>query len=245
MNRRTHTPEPLALGETNSVSRIRAKFAAMGIDPGRPVADTPAAIPALEAAHERIPSRYQQATISDPRVSQWVDEVVERSSAPHTAGRREVATGPSLLLLGATGVGKTHEAFAAIRALIATGIVVRWESVTAADLYAEMRPRQGVDPEWMLRRLARIPVLHLDDLGAATTTRWTEELTYRLINHRYNRELPTLITSNLAPARTPSMPAEQPVLREQIGDRVASRLVGMCQQIAMTGPDRRRTRTSA
>ncbi|MCY0931507.1 ATP-binding protein [Streptomyces sp. H27-H1] len=240
MTRRTHTAAPQTLGETTSVNRLRARFTAMGVDASRPVADTPAAIPALEAAQSRIPSRYRQATVSDPRVRQWVDDVAANATAPTAGGRREVSTGPSLLLLGATGVGKTHEAIAAIRTLIATGIVVRWESITAADLYGEMRPRQGVDPEWMLRRLVRIPVLHLDDLGAATTTRWTEELTYRLINHRYNRELPTLITSNLAPVRTTSMPPDQPVLREQIGDRVASRLVGMCRQIAVTGTDRRR-----
>lgn len=247
MTRRFDTSGPHKLGTAAAAVARRwpARFAELGIDPDRPLADTPAGIPALEAAQQRIPSRYQKATVSDPRVRQWVDDVTANATAPTTGGRREVSTGPSLLLLGATGVGKTHEAFGALRALIATGIVVRWESITAADLYADMRPSAGVDPEWMMRRLVRIPLLHLDDLGAATTTRWTEELTYRLINWRYNRELPTLITSNLAPVRTATMPAEQPVLREQIGDRVASRLAGMCQQIAMSGPDLRRTRTSA
>ncbi len=50
---------------------------------------------------------------------------------------------------------------------------------------------------------------------------WTEELTYRLINQHSIHQLPTLVTSNL--------PISD--LRAQIGDRVASRLAGMCEQV--------------
>ncbi|MFD2683746.1 ATP-binding protein [Streptomyces phyllanthi] len=145
-----------------------------------------------------------------------------------------MATGPSLLLIGPTGTGKTRQAYGAIRSLLGGGTGVHWQAVTAADLYADMRPRPGTDPEWMLRHLMRTPLLVLDDLGAARATEWTEELTYRLINHRYNFELPTVMTSNLTVGD----------LRMKLGDRVASRIAGMAEQVTFNGPDRRRNRTA-
>lgn len=96
-------------------------------------------------------------------------------------------------------------------------------------------PRAGHDGERELQTLARCPLLLLDDLGAAKTSEWTEELTYRLINHRYEHMLPTLITTNLP----------IPELRSALGDRVASRLAEMTERVILTGPDRRRTTPAA
>lgn len=107
---------------------------------------------------------------------------------------------------------------------------LRWEATTTADLHARLRPRAGHDAERDLQSLARSPLLLLDDLGAAKTSEWTEELTYRLINHRYEHLLPTLITTNLPTAE----------LRTTLGDRVASRLAEMTDRVVLTGPDRRR-----
>lgn len=78
-------------------------------------------------------------------------------------------------------------------------------------------------------------MLLLDDLGAAKTSEWTAELTYRLINHRYEHLRPTLITTNLPTAD----------LRTTLGDRIASRLAEMTQRVILTGPDRRRHRPQA
>ncbi len=102
-------------------------------------------------------------------------------------------------------------------------------------MHARLRPRAGHDGERELQTLTRCPLLLLDDLGAAKTSEWTEELTYRLINHRYEHMLPTLITTNLPTAE----------LRTALGDRVASRLAEMTERVVLTGPDRRRTAPAA
>jgi DNA replication protein DnaC len=106
---------------------------------------------------------------------------------------------------------------------------VDWLAVTAPDLYAQLRPRDGIDGESEFRRFADVPLLLLDDLGAAKNSEWTEEINYRLIGHRYAAMLPCLITSNVPVAQ----------LKAILGDRVASRLREMCQFVALTGPDRR------
>jgi DNA replication protein DnaC len=174
-----------------------------------------------------IPSRYQNATPTDPQVCAWVADVLARVTQPHFP---VVRRGPSLLLLGQTGTGKTHQAYGAIRALALSGAACSWKFVTAADAYARLRPRSQVDSEEEFRSLASVAVLVLDDLGAAKATEWTEEVNYRLINHRYEHELATLVTSNV--------PVGQ--LKAGLGDRVASRLVEMASRAVLTGPDRRR-----
>ncbi|MFI7337079.1 ATP-binding protein [Streptomyces sp. NPDC050085] len=220
---------------------MESKIAALGIDPALPLPETPEPLPALEAAQLRIPVEYRQALADHPAVLAWVRSITEAAVAPSRGGRGrlELTTGGSLLLHGSTGRGKTWQAFGAIRALTASGCAVRWHATTAADLYADMRPSAGVDPEYQMRHVMRIPLLLLDDLGAARTTEWTDELTYRLVNYRHNHRLPTLITTNLPPVRTANVPAGQPVLRDKVGDRVMSRLRGMCERIEFTGPDRR------
>ncbi|MBQ1156710.1 ATP-binding protein [Streptomyces sp. A73] len=136
-----------------------------------------------------------------------------------------------MLIAGPTGTGKTHQAFGAVRSLLAAGVRLRWQTVTAADLHASLRPRPGQDAEREIQTLGRCPLLVLDDLGAAKQSEWTEELTYRLINRRYTELLPTLITTNL--------PTD--ALRAAVGDRVASHLAEMTDRVVLSGNDRRRT----
>ncbi|MEV3857624.1 ATP-binding protein [Streptomyces sp. NPDC050095] len=233
--------DPQPLGGSRAVAWMESKLAALGIDPTLPLPETPEPLPALEAAQERIPVEYRAAVADHPAVLAWVRAISEAAAAPSRGGRGrlELTTGASLLLHGSTGRGKTYQAYGAIRALTAAGCAVRWHATTAADLYADMRPRAGVDPEWQMRHIMRVPLLLLDDLGAARTTEWTDELTYRLINHRYSHRLPMLITTNLPPLRTAQVPAGQPVLRDKLGDRVLSRLAGMCELVEVTGSDRR------
>jgi DNA replication protein DnaC len=213
-----------------AANRLAAILTARGIDPhAEPAAPEPEPPATLQLADARIPPRYRQALPGHPRVTAWADELT-RTARRGPGGTPGLATGPSLLITGPTGTGKTHQAYGAIRALLAAGVRLRWEATTAADLYAAQRPQQGNDPERQLWALARCPLLLLDDLGAAKQSPWTEELTYRLINHRYNQLLPTLVTTNLPVAD----------LRDAIGDRVASRLAEMTDRVILTGRDRRR-----
>ena len=171
---------------------------------------------AVEMTDKRIPPRFRHAAASHADVVAWCD-----SFGPDS---------PSLLILGRTGTGKTHQAIGAIRTLAAKGVTVGWHADTAPGLFASLRPREGVDTEAEFRKIATAPLLLIDDLGAAKVTEWTEEILYRLINDRYEAILPGLFTSNV--------PVDE--LRAALGDRVASRLTEMCQRIVLRGGDRRR-----
>lgn len=173
------------------------------------------------------PPRYRDAEATLPAVAAWADRALADNAA---AG--------ALLLTGQTGTGKTHEAYGALRR-IAAGGPDRFEvlCVNSADMYGRLRPSQVMGAaERELRRLSEVQYLLLDDLGTAKASEWVEEVTYRLINYRYNHCLPTVITSNL-PARDESGPD----LTDFVGARVASRLAEMVTSLVpMIGADRRR-----
>ncbi|WP_329553708.1 ATP-binding protein [Streptomyces sp. NBC_00696] len=234
---RTNNREPLPLGGTGTVDRLARILAARNIDPAAvtDLVDEPEPYSPLDALLAGMPPRYRAAVADHPQVLAWARDVAEAAVAPSPGARRQVTTGPSLLMAGVVGAGKTHQAYGAVRRLVQSGVGVRWRATTAADLYADLRPRPGVDSERELAAVSRCPLLIIDDLGAAKASEWVEEVTYRLINRRYNHMLPTLITTNLAIKD----------LRAHLGDRVTSRLAQMTTRVEFEPVDRRRLRTTA
>ncbi|WP_399890597.1 ATP-binding protein [Streptomyces sp. BBFR51] len=231
------TRDPQTLGSAGTLDRMARILAARNIDPAslEDLADEPEPFSPLEALSAGMPPRYREALADHPQVLAWARDVAAPAVAPSLGARRQVTTGPSLLMAGVVGAGKTHQAYGAIRLLVRMGLGVRWRATTAADLYADLRPRPGVDSERELAAVSRCPVLLIDDLGAAKTSEWVEEVTYRLINRRYNLMLPTLVTTNLAIKD----------LRACLGDRVTSRLAQMTDRVEFEPVDRRRHRAAA
>lgn len=177
---------------------------------------------------DRIPERYSGALTTEPAVCAWMADLT-RQALQSRRVTVAITTGPSLLVLGPTGTGKTHQAYGVIRGFDALGVRARWRVTTAADLYARLRPRHGVDSEAVFDDYAHASLLVVDDFGAAKNTEWTEDVNTRLVNHRYERVLPTLFTSNLTPAE----------LADRLGGRVSSRLKEMADRVVLKGSDRR------
>lgn len=184
---------------------------------------------ALNRWRTAVPHRYQQATAEHPSVQKWADRAA-----------LDIRDAGFLVLTGSIGTGKTHQAYGALRRIAEAG-PRRFEmlATTAPDMYGLLRP-QGSDKgsEHELKRLCRIPLLLLDDLGTEKLSEWTEEATYRIVNYRYNESLPLLITTNL-PVRAGESAAQDLVTR--LGERLASRLSQTATVVKLTGPDRRRT----
>ncbi|MFE9391646.1 ATP-binding protein [Streptomyces sp. NPDC006784] len=181
---------------------------------------------ALKRWQTAAPYRYRDATTTHPQVIAWADRAV-----------KDLRDAGFLLLTGPFGTGKTHNAYGALRRIAEAG-PDRYEiiALTAPDMYALLRPGgsdRGGEAE--LKRLTRVPLLLLDDLGTEKISEWTEEATYRLLNERYNECRPMIITSNLPP-HDPNGPD----LVAKLGERITSRLAQMTTVIPMNGNDRRR-----
>jgi DNA replication protein DnaC len=105
-----------------------------------------------------------------------------------------------LIITGGYGCGKTHLAAAIANAQVAAGNKVLF--VTAPDLLDHLRsafgPANGEDRDYDLRfdEVRNTPLLILDDLGIESPTPWAVEKLYQVLNHRYNAQLPTVITTN-------------------------------------------------
>lgn len=182
-----------------------------------------------EKCVKRIPAHYADATPDHPDVAGWVRSLTRLAAEQARAQNPVLRTGPSLLILGPVGTGKTYQAFGAIRALSHSGVLMSWRVETAADIYAQLRPRPRFDSEHEFRELAAVKLLVVDDLGAAKGSEWTEEVNYRLVNYRYEHQLPTIVTSNI----------RGPELSTNLGERAASRLREMSRLVVLVGADRR------
>lgn len=103
-----------------------------------------------------------------------------------------------LLLSGGFGVGKTHIAAAIGNEVIRSGGEALF--ILAPDLLDHLRasfaPNSPESYDELFDRLKNTPLLILDDLGAESSTPWAQEKLFQLLNHRYLRRLPTVITSN-------------------------------------------------
>ncbi len=235
-------PDPTTIGSNTVMDRMQRMLEARGLGhitagpiDDKPTPDEPGhpeyhrrqrtAI-ALQRWTTATPYRYRQAAAAHPDVVAWADRVIDDA---RTAG--------ILFLTGPFGTGKTHEAYGALRRIAETG-PDRFElmATTAPDMYALLRPggsERGA--EYELKRLTRIPLLLVDDLGTEKISEFTEEATYRLLNERYNHCRPLIITSNL-PASDPNGTD----LVDKVGARITSRLAQITTVVPMEGDDRRR-----
>ena len=126
-----------------------------------------------------------------------------------------------LTIFGSKGWGKTHLVCAIANVRIdepETGHAAKFVEVPALL----QKLRSGFDDgtyDARLRELQEAPLLILDDLGAERGTPWSVEQMFLIINHRYNRGLPIVATSNVTPNEIDS----------RIRDRVMDQGSGLCR----------------
>lgn len=135
-----------------------------------------------------------------------------------------------LFLHGPPGTGKTHLAVALLKQVKRTQ---GDRFITVASLLMELRNsfRDGAAKSEMeiIDHYSSANIVVLDDLGVEKSSEFTIQSLYIIIDKRYSEMRPTIITSNLT--------LEE--VAEKVGDRIASRIAGMCRVIELKGRDRR------
>jgi DNA replication protein DnaC len=184
-----------------------------------------------------IPRKYRGVSFDRPPVTEIVEPVVRavRGYVRDIDGRLDAGDG--LWLEGDVGTGKTTLAMLVSRSALDAGRSVAIYSLPR--LLAEIRATFEADSEGsyvdFLDRLARVDLLHVDDVGAERTSPWVLEQLYAIVNARYEDERAILITTNLR--------LEE--LEEQITARTVSRLKEMCEVLPLYGADARAQLRSA
>ncbi len=133
----------------------------------------------------------------------------------------------SWLLLGGTGLGKTHLSTAVARVIIERGFDVVYASAQDIISAFEMRRFGGDYESTAEERFFSCDLLIIDDLGVEMTNQFTVSCIYNIINSRINSRRATLISTNLT----------QTELRSRYADRITSRLFGEFRPLLFTGRD--------
>jgi DNA replication protein DnaC len=102
-----------------------------------------------------------------------------------------------LVLTGPSGCGKTHMAAAVANHCLGQGIAIFWDIVPNLldHLRTTFSPTSEVSYDDLFEWVKNTPVLFLDDLGTHSSTPWAEEKLFQVLNHRFNVQLPTVVTT--------------------------------------------------
>lgn len=124
----------------------------------------------------------------------------------------------NVLLVGGTGLGKTHISTAIAKALIENGHNVVFEC--AQNVFFDFESDRFLDrfggEEPVSTKYLDCDLLIIDDLGAENISAFSVSCLYNIINTRLNKNLPIIASTNFSSKE----------LRQKYHDRITSRLFG-------------------
>ncbi len=137
-------------------------------------------------------------------------------------------SGESLLLIGGTGLGKTHLSSALAKVVISRGYDVVYDTVQGViSAFERQRFGSGSGDDGTTDKYFGSDLLIIDDLGTEISNQFTVACLYNIINTRINACRATVINTNL----------DQNELRGRYADRITSRLFGYFRPLIFTGCD--------
>ncbi len=160
----------------------------------------------------QIPQRLEQYSNLGPLARLTFDNLIPQGRSPDEHNRRlfqaayesakRYAAEPRgwLVLTGNSWSGKTHLAAAVANHCI--GLRIRTFFMVVPDLLDHLRatfgPNSEVTYDELFEQVRNVPLLVLDDLGAQTSSPWATEKLFQVLNHRFNAQLPTVVTTNVS-----------------------------------------------
>lgn len=174
-------------------------------------------------AMHNIRKMYQDADLD--KINHLPPQMIEFAKKWVTAPRR-----PSLFLTGTVGSGKTYFMTALFRAIVEKGYT--WFKFTrSVDMFEELLQRimEKKSNEQLLRVIAEVPFLFVDDVGVESMTDRVKKEYFSIIDYRTSEMLPFVFTSNFSKEEFGNL----------LGDRVESRM-HMAMEIVFPNTDLRR-----
>jgi len=207
----------------------------------------------LLAASE-IPARYQDCEFSNYETS-GNDGLAAAKIKIKTWAAQYPLDRSGLLLVGPSGVGKTHLSVAALKQLTQKGVHCLFCDYRELlkKIQNSYNPSVQTTELDLLRPIFETEIVLLDDLGAVKPSEWVWDTVSLVLNARYNEKLTTIITSNFLDGASAGAEradglrraAREETLGDRIGERMRSRLLEMCRLVLVNGKDYRQKFRSA
>jgi DNA replication protein DnaC len=181
----------------------------------------------------QLEGRFSDATFSTWQHSPRTEHAFKAAREYVDRWSERRAAGDGLMFVGDVGTGKTRLAASIVRALVERDAAAVFQSVPS--LLTRIRATYGSSGEresQLLEVLMDADLVVLDDIGVEKVNDWVLDRLYVIIDSRYLRRAPIIVTSNL-------MPDE---LADRIGQRLVDRLVEMCKPIRFAGESERHRR---
>ncbi len=144
--------------------------------------------------------------------------------------QRNLAEGKGLWLMGHTGTGKTTLGYT-----IAATAAREHHSVLSFNAVALLnRVRDTIDADSrerrsdVIRTLAEVELLHIEDLRVVRPTEWVLEQLYLIVNARYEEQRAIVFTSDVESDADGPLAYDARELADHVGMRTFSRLIEIC-----------------
>lgn len=135
----------------------------------------------------------------------------------------------SILMMGGTGLGKTHLSSAVAYEVIENGNDVFYTG--AIDLFSQFEIQRfksyNNEPNELIERYFECDLLIIDDLGTEIINQFSVSTLYNLLNDRLSRKKPTIVSTNLS----------QDDIKKKYTDRITSRMFGEYKILFFLGTD--------
>lgn len=216
--------------------------------------------PARILARARIPRRYADCDFDsfatnlyeeEPEAQTWNGNLQQAKLVVQGFAREYTPeTEHGLLLMGPSGVGKTHLGVAALKEIVLRGhegLFYDYRELLK-EIQASYNPVNQTTELDVLEPVLEAKLLLLDDVGASKPSAWALETVGHILNTRYNEKRVTLITTNYLDREGPvpgavrglsgeSVSRLDDMLAERIGHRIRSRLYEMCRTVRIEAAD--------
>jgi DNA replication protein DnaC len=196
---------------------------------------------------DRVPRRYMNLSWDRHPLTQLARDPLNADSVNKVKRYcvdidDNLAEGRGLWLMGHTGTGKTTLGY-----MIAATAAQARHSVLSFNAVALLnRIRATFDPDSrerrdeVIRTLAAVELLHIEDLRVAQPTEWVLEQLYLIVNMRYEERRSIVFTSDIGSDEDGPLEPNPRELAEHVGARTYSRLLGMSgNPVLIMGTDKR------
>lgn len=165
------------------------------------------------------PDATDEHGINPRRQMQQIFSYCRKYADGFNPGRR------SILMLGNSGLGKTHLSCAIADVCVKNGFVVMYAS---SQSMFEQFENNRYDTQNILNDIIGCDLFILDDLGTEYLTAHGLSVLYNIINTRMLNGTPCIFSTNLT---------SQKALTAKYGEKIVSRLLGSCDTLYFVGED--------